>query len=301
MAAEPPAPAWSAGGARPLWAASLPTVILAAAAAGIGYAAHHAGPLTPHTAEAVIAVLAGVGALSLVAISIAAGRRHPPLPALVVAEPGCTVVRRGSAEDAGFCAALHAETLDHGFFTTLGPRFLRAYYMTFFDSPHAVALVAAAADLPVGFVVGVMSPRAHTRRMLRRHGLRLGVLGAAALATRPLIGLRFLRTRLSRYRAAWRRHRCGERDGRAEGVQASTTAILSHVAVVPGGRGIGVGGQLVDAFAGAARAAGATRAVLLTLEGDRGAGAFYAARGWVAGPAHVTPDGQTMREWLLAL
>ena len=301
MAADSRSRAWSAPGSGPLQTIAVPAVVLAAAAAGIGYAAHHAPPLTPHTAATVLAVLAAVAALTLFVVALGAGRRHPPLPAVVAAAPGATAVRGGRADDAAFCAALHADSLGHGFFTALGPRFLRAYYRTFLDSPHAIARVAAAGELPVGFVVGVTSPRAHTRATLRRHGLRLGLAGAAALATRPLTGLRFLRTRARRYSSAWRRHRGAAGAPAPEGGQAPPTAILSHVAVVAGVRGVGVGGRLVDAFAEAARNAGAVRVVLLTLEDGDGAGAFYAARGWREGPRHATPDGEQMREWTLEL
>ena len=150
-------------------------------------------------------------------------------------------------------------------------------------------------------VVGVTAPRAHTNWVLRKQGVRLALFGFAALVTRPLVGLRFARTRLARYAGAWRRHRAGS--GNADTAKlpapARRTAILSHVAVTPGAQRAGVGGQLVDAFVEAARERGAERVVLLTLAEENGAGAFYAARGWAPGDVHSTPDDQAMREWSL--
>lgn len=284
-------------GTRVMAAAAL----LAALAAAAGYAAHHAPPLAPHTAASVAIVVAVSAGVSLAALVLAAGRRHAPLAPVVVAAPGSTEVRRAEREHVGFCAALHAQTLPHGFFVSLGPRFLRAYYRTFLDSQHAIARVAMAGEHPIGMVVGVTAPRAHTRRLLRRHGLRLAFVGCAALLTRPLVGVRFARTRLGRYVDAWRRHRREEGPPPATEQPIRQAAILSHIAVVPGAQRAGVGRELVDAFVHAARRSGAGRIVLLTLEGDEGAGPFYAARGWAPGPARPTPDGQTMREWTLDL
>lgn len=275
---------------------------MAAFAAGTGYAAHHAPPLAPHTAATIAIAVAGSVVVAVTALLVAAGRQHSELAPVVVATPGATTVRAATREHAAFCAAVHAETLPHGFFVALGPRFLRAYYRTFLASPHAIALVAVAGVHPIGMVVGITAPRAHTRRLLRRHGLRLAGAGFGALLSRPLVGLRFARTRVARYLRAWRRHR-GEPAARGSGEPGATraTAILSHIAVVPGAQGAGIGSELLDGFVAAARASGASRAVLLTLEGERGAGRFYALRGWTPGEARQTADGQTMREWALDL
>ena len=277
--------------------------LVAAVAAGVGYAVHHATPLSPHTVGTIALAVVAAVALALIPLVVASGRRHPPLPPVVIASPGATAVRRADRDQASFCAALHAHTLPHGFFVELGPRFLHAYYLTFLDSPHAVALTAAAQGHPIGMVVGVTSPRAHTRWVLRRHGVRLALAGLGALVTRPLVGLRFARTRFARYAGAWRRHRAGSggTDEADSPGQPRRTAILSHIAVLPGARRAGVGGQLVDGFVEASRERGAERVVLLTLAEENGAGTFYAARGWTPTRAHSTPDGEAMREWMLEL
>lgn len=274
--------------------------LTAALAAGVGYAAHHAAPLAPHTLGSVAVVVVVAAALALLPLVVASRRRHPSLLPILVATPAATVVQRAETREAAFCATLHAHTLPHGFFVALGPRFLRVYYRTFIDSPHAVALIATAQEHQIGMVVGVTSPSAHTRWILRRHGVRLAVVGFAALLTRPLVGLRFARTRLARYAGAWRRHRAVAIEAEPAAPPRSA-AILSHVAVTPGARRVGVGGDLVDAFVEASRRRGADRVVLLTLADEGGAGAFYAARGWLSGPVHRTPDGQEMREWMLEL
>lgn len=268
----------------------------AAAAATIAYALHHFGPLEEHALETVVAAIAIAMLIAAVPAALAAAASG--LPELIVAAPGSHHVRAAGAADAHFCAALHAATLPHGFFTQLGPRFLRAYHRTFAESPHAVAFVATMADAPVGMLVGVLHPGAHARWVLRHRGIRHAVLGALGLGVRPLTGIRFLRTRARRYLTGWRRNRAPRS---APHASRDEPAILSHVAVLPGARGTGTGRQLVVAFVGALQAAGVRRATLVTLDTADGAGEFYARLGWRRGIARITPDGHRMIEWSLVV
>jgi ribosomal protein S18 acetylase RimI-like enzyme len=277
-------------------------VLLAAiVAASLAFGAHHVLPLRGHTAETVVFVVAGAALVALAAGLLAVGRNEDGLAAVVVVEPGAVELHGGTKDDLLFCAALHVAELEHGFFTALGPRFLRAYHATFIDSPHAVSIVASIGGHPVGFVAGLLRPREHARWVLRRRGPRLAALGAAALLARPVAALRFARTRLARYVRTWRRHRRElvppTRGNRETG--AHEAAALSHLAVSLGARGSGAGRRLTEAFADAARAAGAPRVALVTLEGEDGAGRFYARLGWEPGELRMTPDGRAMREWRL--
>ena len=263
-------------------------------AAALGYAIHHLGPLQDH---ALGSIVVGVGiAMLLAALPAAVAASREPLPRLVVATPGSHQVRAAGRADARFCAALHAESLPHGFFIQLGPRFLRAYHRTFVDSPYALAYVATVADVPVGMLVGVVRPGAHARWVMRRRGVRLAILGAAALALHPVTGLRFLQRRAGRYISGWRRNR---RRGGSIPAAADESALLSHVAVLKGARRTGAGRRLVDVFVDACRAGDAPRVTLFTLDTPDGAGAFYAALGWRPGQVRTTPDGHRLREWIL--
>lgn len=194
---------------------------------------------------------------------------------------------------------MHASALPHGFFVSLGPRFLRRYYRSFTDSPHAVALVACVDGHPVGFLVGPVRARAHRRWVLRNRGLGLALSGVAALSVRPGLAAQFARTRFARYLKALGRRTdaevpaCDAPDG--------DVAVLSHVAVLPGARHTGSGSALVTSFERAAREAGAPVAHLATLEGRDGAGAFYERLGWSPGPIHPTPEGRRMQEWTRTL
>lgn len=192
-------------------------------------------------------------------------------------------IRRLVAAEADFAALLHAEALPHGFFASLGHRFLRAYYLTFLDSPHGCGFAAGIQGAPIGFVVGAFDPVAHRRFTIRRHGARLAVEGARALVRHPGLGIDFLSTRLGRYtKGILRTLRpggppapAGEHLGSQDG-----PGVLSHVAVLPAARGWGAGEALVDAFVMEARRRGVRRLELLTLADELGATSFYAHLGW---------------------
>lgn len=269
---------------------------VALAAAALGYLAHHVPPLDEHAVASAVTALgiAALGAWGLAAL-LSPGEM-PVLPRVVVASPGGATTRALTDADLDFCAALHTAALGHGFFTDLGPRFLRSYYATFVDSPHAVARVATVAGQPVGALVGILRPRAHVRWVIRRRGVLLALHAAAGLATRPGAALRFARTRVARYLRAWRRHRGA--DAAPVGPPQPEPAVLSHVAVVPGARGVGAGRTLVESFEADAREAGARRAILTTLDGPAGAGGFYAGLGWRRSGTQTTPDGAEVQQWV---
>lgn len=271
----------------------------ALAAASLTYGLHHMPPLEDHGVSTALLVLAAAVVLSALptALSHATERQLP----LVVAVGGRSgVVRPAGSADLAFCASLQAETLPHGFFAQLGHRFVRAYLATFLASPHAIGLVVTVREAPVGMVVGVLRPGPHARWVLRRRGVRLAVLGVAALAVRPQPALRFVRTRLGRYRRALRRAHTPVPDASAASA-GDGPAVLSHIAVAPGAQGAGFGAQLVAAFLGDVLAAGCERVVLTTLAGEAGAAGFYRRNGWHEDGEVIGFDGQRMIGFSLEL
>lgn len=192
-------------------------------------------------------------------------------------------LRPMAPQDVKFAARLHGNELPHGLFPRLGTRFLRGYYRAFVESPHAVAFVTPSDGPAAGYLVGTTDHHAHHRWMLRRHGLRLGLLGALGLAINPDALWLFLRTRVGRYarallRAAWPTS-AGGSVTRQRPPSGGPVAVLMHVAVAPSARGTGFGRQLTQAFAHHAHAAGCRDIRLVTRAGD-GAGAFYETLGW---------------------
>ena len=173
-------------------------------------------------------------------------------------------------------AALHAEALPNGFFPRLGRSFLEAYLSTYVDDPAGIAIAAVEGDELLGFVVGSTAPATRRSHVLRRHGLRLGCRGAAALVRDPALAVHFLRTRGAAYlsriaQTVFKRGVGHHPTGRL--------AVLAHVAVDRAARGTGIGAELVHAFERQAADAGVARIVLVTLSGG-GAGRFYRKLGW---------------------
>jgi GNAT superfamily N-acetyltransferase len=187
-----------------------------------------------------------------------------------------------SHDDVAYAATLHAAALQHGFFGRLGPGFLVPYYGSFVSSPHAVAMLATKAGSRAGVLVGTVGNAAHYAWVLRHHGVRLAWHGLVALLARPSELAFFLRTRVFRYLRGLVRLSLGSRrPGRPRpGAAGGRTAVLTHVAVDARRRGGGVGAALVEAFTGAAVAAGCDEACLVTLAGPDGAGEFYKCLGW---------------------
>ncbi|MGB8946812.1 MAG: GNAT family N-acetyltransferase [Streptomyces sp.] len=211
----------------------------------------------------------------------AADHRKPPLS-----------VRFMDDEHLAFVVAEHRRCFPDGFFARLGPRFLTAYTRTYLTSPHAVGFVAELAGEPVGYLVGIVDPTLHRRHLLRTHGLRLALQGAAGLLLRPGLAARFARTRLSRYYRKLRPGAPVPQSPAAHGVAAVSgrEAVLAHIAVVEPARGRGAGAELIGKFMQFATLAGCSGASLVTAAGPDGAGAYYAARGWQLRGQSYTPE-----------
>lgn len=204
----------------------------------------------------------------------------------MTATPGTQTlrVRPLRSGDLDFAARLHADGLGHGFFARLGTGFLAAYYETFVASPHAVAFLGLVDGRPAGQVVGPVRNRSHHRWVVRHRGWSLGARLVLALLARPRLLVHFLRTRAGRYVGALGRllrggGSGGEGHGGRQGRQGPA-AVLSHVCVSAHARGRGLGSALVDAFTDAARQAGATEVLLVTLVGEDGAEEFWSEQGW---------------------
>lgn len=271
------------------------TAAVALAAATLAYVLHHL-PLPAHSPWPTLGAVVGAATIGLLPAVLAVRPRHP-LPAVILARSEALAVREAATTDAGFCAALHAEQLPEGFFVSLGHRFLTAYHVGFQTSPHAFALVGTLDGRPVGFLAGVVRPREHLRWLLRNRGARLAMVAALAMVVHPGAGLRFVRTRLKRYVAGWRRHRAASGASAHDEPPVEGPAVLSHVAVMGDAQGLGLGERLVRAFEAEAAARGARRAILLTHAGEQGAGRFYERLGWRHVDTRTTADGATMGQW----
>jgi len=208
-------------------------------------------------------------------------------------------VRPIQVGDAALAAGLHDQALPHTFFAALGVGFLRAYWRALATDPRTIGFVAARGEEAIGFVVGTSHPREQRRRIVRRHGARLLVLGAAGLARNPPQAVRFLRTRSGRYCRALRRYL----RARSETLDASTgpgarqDGVLSHVMVSADVRAHGIGRALIDAFLRVSGEAGVTNVQLVTLGGERGASGFWRRLGWASAGAGRDADGRLIERF----
>jgi ribosomal protein S18 acetylase RimI-like enzyme len=198
-------------------------------------------------------------------------------PALPVTWQAVADVRPMRPEDVSRVAALHAENLPSGFFAKLGRRYLRAYYRTFIDSPHAVAFTATVGGDPVGMLVGTTHTREHYQWVARQRAVRLALVGMTAMLTRPRQLLLFVRTRVARYVRALRRATTPSETASAPA--QPDVAVLTHIAVDAGIRFLGIGRTLVSAFLEDLRA-GNVEEVRLITAADDGAAAFYERLRW---------------------
>lgn len=175
------------------------------------------------------------------------------------------VIREMGESDLASVVAIHEQAF-HGFFLTrMGPRFVHAYYQTVLDFEASIALVAhdTESDRTLGFAVGFRDPhRFYAQFGLRRKRLLpatlLAVLRDPGLVPQILRNMRRVE---------------------AQAQQPVNAVELSSIAVgTPSG---GVGGALLEAFAGEARAEGAHTLILTTdAEGNAPVRGFYEARGF---------------------
>jgi ribosomal protein S18 acetylase RimI-like enzyme len=205
------------------------------------------------------------------------------------------------ARDLDFVTALHGEALPYGFFAKLGPAYLRTYHASFLASPYAITLLADLQGTPAGFVAGTIDSGAHYRFVLRHRGWRLAVVGLLALARRPRLATRFVRTRARQYAVGAMRL---ARPGPTTAPRPRTTTgagVLAHVAVLRSRRGSGAGAALVEAFADQARARGVDRIRLSTRADESGAAPLYERLGWRRGATSIDFDGRPWVAYLLDL
>lgn len=215
-----------------------------------------------------------------------------------VASPAPEVrVRPARPTDLVRTARVHRWALPDGFFARLGTAFLRRYHATFVTSPRATLLVAEDADHEVvGFLAGTVDNAAHYRNVVQRRPLGLVLSGVAALLREPRLAGEFLRTRTLRYARALLRALAGGRTRVAASEGPRRVAVLTHVAVTDGARGLGAGRALVADFTRRAREARADELRLVTRAGGAAAG-FYRRLGWTSRGTRTASDGTFVEEF----
>jgi ribosomal protein S18 acetylase RimI-like enzyme len=151
----------------------------------------------------------------------------PPLPG---AAGSSLPIRAALTSEAADAARLHAEGIDQGFLSLLGPRFLGRLYRRITLDRGSFLIVATRDDRVVGFVAGSVDVPSLYRSFLWRDGLAAGLPALGHLLTH------------------WHRVLETLRHGSSEGAGTGPGAELLAIAVDRSARGAGAGHSLVDAF-----------------------------------------------------
>ena len=173
--------------------------------------------------------------------------------------------RRLAASDLDQVAELHATVFQGYFLTLMGRRFLRRYYGQYLDFPGALTVVALAGDRVVGFIVGGRDIDQLQRRLYRRHFFELGAIVVSRFlvdrTARAAILERGRIVRAAINEALRRRERRTRPPPKSQSSAAASKPPYASILVIAVGRAyrdLGIGGQLMERFIEAARAAGVT-------------------------------------------
>ncbi len=191
-------------------------------------------------------------------------------------------VRSMESGDIDAVVSIHLAAFPQFFLTSLGPEFLRLFFLGILSDPSGVALVAEEANSLAGYICGSSNPRGIYRRLLRA---RWWQFGFAALRT-------------SLFRWDRLRYLAGAVQQRVSNHEASAAAELMSVAVDPPAQQKGIGRTLVIAFLQRAQRAGADGVLLTTDKNSNEAvNHFYRSLGFTLVRSFATNTGREMNQY----
>jgi ribosomal protein S18 acetylase RimI-like enzyme len=192
--------------------------------------------------------------------------------------------------DLDFVVHQHLDNFPGNALSRLGEGFVRRYYRTFLDGPHAAACVAQANGDSVGYLAGILDAAEHRKLLRRYHGRELALSAARGAILHPARSAPLVRHRT---RLAFARSLARARNSTpmADGA-TGRVAVLSHLVVSQEARSSGIGSSLVCDFLASCADAGADTACVATMQGDDGAGRLYARLGWTKQRERETFDGR---------
>jgi ribosomal protein S18 acetylase RimI-like enzyme len=198
--------------------------------------------------------------------------------------PGAPAVRPMTGADVEAVVQVHLRGFPSFFLTELGPRFVHELYRATLADPDGFGVVAQDGQTISGFATGTAQPAGFYRRLLCRRWWRFALASAVPVMRRPRIAPRLVR-------ALAMPGRVTRQPGRGT---------LMSIAVVPEGRGQGIGGALVRAFIDEAGRRGVRQVDLTTDQQDNQTGnRFYGSLGFVRERTFTTPEGRVMNEYVI--
>jgi len=198
------------------------------------------------------------------------------------------MIRKALPGDLGDIVTIHMSGFDGFFLSSLGPSFLRTFYMDFLTDENGCCLVDVEDGRTVGFAAGVIDPSSYFRRTFRRRWPRL-ILGSLGRVVKNPAVLAKLARRALTYPSS-------------SSHGGSDSALLSSIAVLPEFHNRKIGERLLDAFLEESASMGASEVVLTT---DRHRNekviAFYKKMGFDVKRVFTSYEGRYMYELALDL
>jgi ribosomal protein S18 acetylase RimI-like enzyme len=194
-------------------------------------------------------------------------------------------IAKAASEHVHGVVEVHLAAFQGFFLEILGPRFLTELYRAFVLAPSGIFLVAIEDAKVVGFVAGTSKPESFFRGLLLKRWHKFLYAGVPAIGSHPMrVGKKFLKAVLYR----------GEQPR-----EIPNSALLSSIAVAPGGAGKGVGRLLLDAFCRTAEQHGCSSVVLTTNRDDNEqVNRFYLANGLEVHSALLKEKGRWMNLYM---
>lgn len=198
------------------------------------------------------------------------------------------MIRKALPGDLGDIVTIHMSGFDGFFLSSLGPSFLRTFYMDFLTDGNGCCLVDVEDGRTVGFAAGVIDPSSYFRRTFKRRWPRL-ILGSLGRVVKNPAVLAKLARRALTYPSS-------------SSHGGSDSALLSSIAVLPEFHNRKIGERLLDAFLEESASMGASEVVLTT---DRHRNekviAFYKKMGFDVKRVFTSYEGRYMYELALDL
>lgn len=147
-------------------------------------------------------------------------------------------------------ARIHSETFKDFFLTTLGEKFLRTYYRSYFKCNESVLLVVKDTDINelIGFAAGTAHSEGFHKRLIKKNLIDFFVTGVLIIFSRPSALIRIMKNL----------------DKKTDVADDGNYAELLSIAILPQYAGKGIGKKILEEFEKNVKSKGGSRLALTT-------------------------------------